>query len=417
MARLVLIDSAEMSWRVLIDDERGRRAALDIVEAIEALPVSTQGLSGSAGRALMCSYAAAAADGAQADALTAQATAHLDHAVAALADMRGVSLWGGVSGVRFAIAHLAGGDEAAEVLAVIDEAVAGVLAAPWADTYDLISGLVGIGVAALEGAPNRAVIARAIAQLAALAERDGAHATWFTPPQLLPDWQRALCPGGYHNVGLAHGVPGVIGFLAAVIEHDLDDDGHAAALLRGAVGWLEAAVPERAPRRFPAWLAPEADRAPSKAAWCYGDAGVAIVLLRAARALRDQAMEARALATARSLAALAIADSGVIDTALCHGAAGVAHILNRLYQATDDPAIGAAARRWYGQLIELRRPGVSIGGFQVVRGHGGDVAWVDDADLLAGLGGVALALLAATSPVEPAWDRLLLCDLAPTEAG
>lgn len=415
MARLVLIDSREMSWRVLIDDKRARRAALDIVAAIEAAPADAAGLSGSAGRALVCSYAAAVAADAEADALTAQATAHLDHAVAALTEMRGVSLWGGVSGPRFAIAHLAGGEEAAEVLTVIDDAVARVLATPWTDTYDLISGLVGIGVAALEGVPNRALIAQVIAQLAALAERDGAHATWFTPPAQLPEWQRAECPGGYHNVGLAHGVPGVIGFLAAVIEADLDDDGQAAALLRDAVAWLEAAVPARAPRRFPAWLAPEAGRAPAKAAWCYGDAGVAIVLVRAARALRDHAMETRAVAMARTLASLPTADSGVIDTALCHGAAGVAHILNRLYQATGDAATGDAARRWYGQLIELRRPGVGIGGFQVVRGVGADLAWVDDADLLAGVGGVALALLAATSPVEPSWDRLLLCELAPME--
>lgn len=415
MARLVLIDSREMSWRVLIDDERARRVALDIVAAIEARPAIEAGLSGSAGRALVCSYAAAAAPEAHAEALTAQATAHLDQAVAALVNMRGVSLWGGVSGARFAIAHLAGGEEAAEVLTVIDDAVARVLAAPWADTYDLISGLVGIGVAALEGAPNRALIAQVIAQLAALAERDGAHATWFTPPTQLPDWQRAECPGGYHNVGLAHGVPGVIGFLAAVIEAELDDDSRAADLLRGAVAWLEAAVPTRAPRRFPAWLAPEADGAAAKAAWCYGDAGVAIVLVRAARALRDRAMEARAVAMARTLASLPIADSGVIDTALCHGAAGVAHILNRLYQATGDAAIGDAARRWFGQLLELRRPGVGVAGFQVVRGVGDDLAWVDDPDLLAGVGGVALALLAATSPVEPGWDRLMLCDLASLE--
>jgi hypothetical protein len=123
----------------------------------------------------MCSYAAAAVEGAQADALTARATAHLDHAAAALADLRGVSLWGGIGGVRFAIAHLAGGDEAAEALAMIDGAVERVLAEPWTDTYDLIGGLVGIGVAALEGTPSRAVIARVVGQLAALA-RDGARA-------------------------------------------------------------------------------------------------------------------------------------------------------------------------------------------------------------------------------------------------
>jgi hypothetical protein len=34
---------------------------------------------------------------------------------------------------------------------------------------------------------------------------------------------------------------------------------------------------------------------------------------------------------------------------------------------------------------------------------------VDDPSFLGGTTGIALALLAAATPVEPRWDRLLLC--------
>jgi hypothetical protein len=46
---------------------------------------------------------------------------------------------------------------------------------------------------------------------------------------------------------------------------------------------------------------------------------------------------------------------------------------------------------------------------------GSDLGWQDDPGFLTGAAGVGLALLAATTPVEPAWDRLLLTAIAPAE--
>jgi hypothetical protein len=43
----------------------------------------------------------------------------------------------------------------------------------------------------------------------------------------------------------------------------------------------------------------------------------------------------------------------------------------------------------------------------------GNRTWEPAADLLTGASGVALALHAAISPIEPAWDQLLLADLSP----
>jgi hypothetical protein len=43
--------------------------------------------------------------------------------------------------------------------------------------------------------------------------------------------------------------------------------------------------------------------------------------------------------------------------------------------------------------------------------HDRTMIWDPGADLLTGASGVALALHAAISPIEPAWDQLLLADL------
>ncbi|MBK9035333.1 MAG: lanthionine synthetase C family protein [Myxococcales bacterium] len=405
-----------MTWAVLLNDQHARAVCDELVAAVAKVPAVPGGLGGAAGHALLYTYAAMASPEGG-DALMQAGSARLDAAVAALdGDVKTIGLWSGVAGVRFAIAHLADGDAAAAAIATIDAALVSVLErAPWPDTYDLISGLCGIGAAALEGPePNHAILARVIDHLEALATREGGGVTWFTPPGLLPDWQRALHPGGYHNLGLAHGVAGVIALLAAALEHQVAR-ARIEPLLRSAVAWTLAAVPARTPRRYPAWLAPETDRTPAKLGWCYGDPGMTVALWRAARALSDPTWEREAMAMAIAMSECTFEEAAVADTGLCHGAAGLAHIFNRLFQATGDERLGASARRWFERLLSMHRPGEGIGGFQTLQIHDGVDVWVDDPHMLSGAVGIALALLAATTAVEPAWDRTLLCDLAPKE--
>ncbi|HEX7277236.1 MAG TPA: lanthionine synthetase LanC family protein, partial [Acidimicrobiales bacterium] len=90
---------------------------------------------------------------------------------------------------------------------------------------------------------------------------------------------------------------------------------------------------------------------------------------------------------AAAAAARPIQDAGVVDAGLCHGAAGLLHVSNRLYQATGDERQAAAARRWLEPALTLPVAG---------------------AGFLEGRAGVGLALLAATTDVEPEWDRILL---------
>jgi len=108
---------------------------------------------------------------------------------------------------------------------------------------------------------------------------------------------------------------------------------------------------------------------------------------------------------------------GLVDAGLWHGLAGRAHRLNRLFQATGKEPFADAARAGFGRLLAMRRPDEGIGGFQArVSGVDGRPVWADDPGLLDGSAGIGLALLAAVSAVEPAWDRLLLAWLQPRRA-
>ena len=97
------------------------------------------------------------------------------------------------------------------------------------------------------------------------------------------------------------------------------------------------------------------------------------------------------------------------DACFCHGAAGVGHLFNRLYQAIGDATLGDAARFWFDQTLALRQPGHGIAGFLTRYPEAGSsVRWDSQPGLIDGVGGIALALLAAASPHEPSWDGILL---------
>jgi len=297
----------------------------------------------------------------------------------------------GLAGMGWALAHVLDGDGDG-LLPMIDEALHQVTSAvPWRGDFDLSQGLVGHGVYFLErlrggDAPvARAGLARVVAQLAATAERTADGARWHTAAERLPASHRARFPDGRHDCGLAHGTAGAIALLSRVADH-----AGAAALCADAVRWL---VAQRGPAnavggRFPAFAHTGAPFEPSRAAWCYGDAGVALALWRAAPAL--------ALATARDCALRPPARCHVVDPALCHGSAGLLHLCNRFYQATGDTLFAEAARGWLAITLQA----VALWGAP-------PLALVD------GALGVALALLAAVAPLEPAWDRFLMCDLPP----
>ena len=70
-----------------------------------------------------------------------------------------------------------------------------------------------------------------------------------------------------------------------------------------------------------------------------------------------------------------------------------------------------AARFWFERLLEDRTPGQGCGGYIFVQRHSQGVSECLDPGFLNGAAGVGLALLAAVTDVEPAWDRVLLTDV------
>jgi hypothetical protein len=129
----------------------------------------------------------------------------------------------------------------------------------------------------------------------------------------------------------------------------------------------------------------------------------------AARGAADPSLERAALRIALRAAERTEVDAHVADAGVCHGAAGVAHVFHRLHSASGEERLAQASRRWFARALAMRAPGRGFGGFRTrAASSGGKGRWAADPGLLAGAGGVALALVAATTEEAPAWDRMLL---------
>ncbi len=407
-----------MGWRPLLEGAEAAHA-LEAVGAIAGAlgdPERTEvpGPSLASGRAGIALFFAYLAEHDEAHAETA--LAWLERALEeGTRDPRDPSLHGGLAGVAWVTQHLGGRllDEAdvEEICAPVDRLLLGVVStSPWTLSYDLIAGLVGLGVYFLErgSAAAHEGLEQVVARLGELAQRSDAGVTWHTPPEQLPPWQRQLAPDGYCNLGVSHGVPGVIGLLAELCARGIAD-GAARPLLESAVRWLLAQrQPPGAGSAFGNWV-PQVP-APSRVAWCYGDLGLATVLALAARRVEVPVWAELALEVARGVAARPSDETGVADAGLCHGASGDGHLFNRLAQLGDDAALVGAARFWLARTLELRRPGEGLAGYQVWgdRSDGGAPRWTTQAGFLNGVAGIGLALLAAASAQAPEWDRVLL---------
>lgn len=299
-------------------------------------------------------------------------------------------------------------------IADIDSIVLNVMRQPqWNREYDLISGLVGYGVYFLERLPSVSAaegLKLIIGHFASKAEHSTEGITWYTPKQLLPEWHRELFPDGYYNLGVAHGIPGILYLLGETFAAGIEET-TCLELLDGALSWLlsHQAPPDKL-FRFYSWMAPGRPSSDSRLVWCYGDPGLLPVLLQLARRTSRCDWHHLARGILDQCLSCPIEQSGIADAALCHGAAGTAHLFNRIYQLEGDHRFLDASLGWFERALAMRQPGTGVGGFlQLTKPDpAGPVVWEPSSAFLGGASGIALALLAALTPVEPQWDRLLL---------
>lgn len=421
-------------WQPLFTGERAEvllRVALDIAQSVAELPEGgPPSLSGgSAGIALFHAYLDRAVPHRGFDDVAGR---FISDAYLCQSQCRhNPGLYSGWTGVGYSIEHLSGiyeadGDDRDDPLDELDDRLLALLRRPAArpQEYDLVSGYVGMGVYALERLPRtkaRDALSLILEHLSRISKSNAHGLSWHHAPELLPLWVRPNYPKGWHNLGLAHGMPGIVGLLCRIIAAGVEV-ARSRQMLEALLRWILAQrLPEDANRYFPSIIGERPVTDTNRSAWCYGDPGVAITLLAAGRALNEQTYQDLAIEMMRDVSSRPMPAHGVKDAMICHGAIGLAHLFNRFYQATGIDSFGEQARHWVDRALAYRTGG-RYGGF---RSYVPNVSskdpqleeqWRDDAGFLTGSTGLGLVLLATCTHCEPLWDQVLLTSVKGTPA-
>ncbi|MFJ4188445.1 lanthionine synthetase C family protein [Kitasatospora sp. NPDC089509] len=288
------------------------------------------------------------------------------------------------------------------------------------ESYDLISGLAGLGAVLLD--QDRPATEEVLSGLVALTEPLAGLPGWWVAQDVHS--YRAVAPElGHANLGLAHGAPGPLAVLALAWRQGLRVPGQAEAITRLAEWLLDAARTDRTGPWWPTAVeltrdadAPDADvpeqdapgqEAPGRPSWCYGSPGIARALQLAGLALdvptwRRTAEDALLAALDRDHLR-----AGPTDAGLCHGWGGLLQCAWRIAQDGADPRTAERLPGLAAHLLQLFDPDAPFG-FTEPRTRNG---WTDDpAGFLTGAAGAALALHTFATERAPAttWDRALL---------
>lgn len=211
------------------------------------------------------------------------------------------------------------------------------------------------------------------------------------------------------NLGMTNGLSGMACYLSRLYEQGIAPQ-QTRALINGLTTCIlsHEQDPEKHLSYFPAWVVGDSSPSESRLAWCYGDLGMAMGLWQIAAITADKELEQKALQIGsvttrrRDLKRNAVQDAG-----MCHGTAGNGHLYNRLYHYTGKPEFKEAALYWFEETLKMATFEDGYGRFKSWKGRkmGG---WHNLADIVDGVSGIGLALLAALSDIEPKWDRMFL---------
>jgi len=335
-------------------------------------------------------------------------------------------LFGGLTGLLWLYGHVAGATASSdatadEVFADFDNLLIDWVSGPNLTRVDVVSGLCGVGVYALERLPSRSAsrcLDAVVEKLRMLAQWDARGAWWLSPPGAFNHADAPAGVEGWCDLGMAHGAGGVIGLLAQWAECGMTNTA-AGHLLEAATDFAVATSRDYGNGTdLPSVVAVIGGRlsehhvSRERPAWCYSSLGAACAIARAGAVTGNPAWTNTAIRMARAHAART--DRAWMfpdDTGLCHGLAGNAHMFNRLSQRTGDQLLRDTAVTLYERLLATRRTNdpATVAGFRTLFQRDlTNAEWIVSFGLLYGAAGIGLALLAAAEPAPPTWDRLFL---------
>ncbi len=273
--------------------------------------------------------------------------------------------------------------------------------------YDIISGISGIGAYAssvLDFPEALQLLNKCVGFFVESLDFSPPHLRFFIPPHLIQSPRMAeVYPSGYVDCGLAHGLPSPLAFLSIAKLSGCQYDGLVLAITNFSEWLIDNSFETQSGKQWPSGVGCESaskNRLPTRAAWCYGNPGIARSLWLAGKALDCQRIKDIAIDSINAVFRSS-RESWQIDSPMfCHGWAGLLHIVMRFDNEIQDDAFSYATvdliNDFLSQLEEYPVLDLNNSTRLVTPG------------LLEGAAGILLVLISVSSHLDPSWDRLML---------
>lgn len=325
------------------------------------------------------------------------AAKHLEQGMALLDKLPlSSSLYRGISGIGWAVQNFSRPDLLPwreEVLGDLDNLLAEGLEVTNNLNIDIINGLAGIAVYA---------VARGL-------DQTSSRELWAVLDHKISDYFATWCTSAHedrqpesvaNNLGVAHGVPGLLSVAAVASSRGLLSGQTQALLKKGLDTLWNVALVENGKISYPCR---HGETKTSRLAWCYGGLGIAATFKNGA-AIDAANIQRLRLISESSLAQYEAGAHGIRDASLCHGYAGAALTFQYLAQSgiLEDELASLLRTTSHDACSAALDSGIQRAGTSsTARGM------VPSPSFLEGGAGVALALSAMFSERRPSWMDLL----------
>lgn len=270
--------------------------------------------------------------------------------------------------------------------------------------FDLISGLAGISIFLLRRKGSvlaAAMLDRTCAALCRLIVSAPDRPAWRQPAHLLKE----PCRVYDLNLGLAHGLPGMLVALSKFKAAELQDPRLDEALEMGVDNLIRLCSVDDFGRNWASWQEIRNrgafDSMESRTAWCYGAPSVCAALWVAGKHASQPAWQELAREGMVAVEARTLSQGWTDGPTFCHGTAGVLHVARRFAAESGDCLL--LRDFLLERLMDQYDPASELG-FQDV---GPDEIRLDRLGVLQGTAGILLVLLGFHRPeLESDWDEM-----------
>lgn len=218
------------------------------------------------------------------------------------------------------------------------------------------------------------------------------------------------------NLGLSHGVPGVIIFLvnsyeliSEVYDQDIELLQLLENLIRGSINWLLSQENSCGKSLFPN---NSEVRDESRLGWSYGDLGIAVGLLHAGKLFRNHEWVEKGIQVGIHTIDRNVESSQIYldyelipDAGFCNGSAGISVMYQELYLLSGHKSFEIRSEFWKDQTVSSILKAGKVYGLE--NAPASQSHWWNDISLIKGLSGIGLSLL-NNDYSKQGWKRSLL---------